>query len=389
MKRYLSVLLAIVMVFSFAACGKKEPQKETVTVSFDTDGGSTVESQTIAKGSAVVKPETPKKPGFIFETWKLGNAEYEFGTAVNSDITLKASWIDPNSANQGDDGQGGSDQSGSDQVGTDTKVEVESLSWVNNWYWVQIKCEGDPEINIVPESARQYIEFSSSDTSIATVNKDGIVYGVKEGKCTIIAKCGDKTCELPLEVRAANGIYFSDDIIKLDYNSGERSYDSASLLRFKNDSQDKTISWSSSDPRRLPVDSNGVVTVRKVGLAIITATDIYGNTASYEIFAYGSSISVYVDGVDISIEGYTFEKGKTYEVSVCEVTYLKEGLSKSVYISDIVDKSGSGYFVWSPSSEMYYGYLEVKASTPSQLHALSFTNPKDGVTTGNFVVTVK
>ena len=54
-----------------------------------------------------------------------------------------------------------------------------------------------------------------------------------------------------------------------------------------------------------------------------------------------------------------------------------------------MDKSGSGYFVWSPSSEMYYGYLEVKASTPSQLHALSFTNPKDGVTTGNFVVNVK
>jgi hypothetical protein len=93
--------------------------------------------------------------------------------------------------------------------------------------------------------------------------------------------------------------------------------------------------------------------------------------------------------VEISVNGYTFEKGKTYDVSVTEDTFTYEGLSKQVYISDVVYPSGSGYFVWAPSSEIYYGYLTVKETAPSQIHALCFTNPNDGVTTGTFAVRVK
>ena len=401
-KQLLALVLIFAMTLCMAACGKGDPPaKETVTVTFDTDGGDAIESQTIEKGSAVVKPATPKKAGYIFDKWTLNGNPYEFGTAVNENITLKAIWVDPNNSNSSSgSGEGSGSGSGSEESGSgggsgsggsssSSEVQCEDLYWVNNWYWVQEKCYGDPEYVVKPESLKDKITFTSSDTSIATVDDKGMVYGVKPGNVTITMKCGDKKADLPLEVRAANGIYFSKEIVYLDYNSGQRSYASTDILNFKNDAQDKSITWTSSDPGRLYVDPSGLVMAFKTGLAVITATDVYGNTASYTVYAYGSSISVWVSGVEISVNGYTFEKGKTYDVSVTEETFTYEGLSKMVYISDIVSPSGSGYFIWAPSTEIYYGYLTVKETAPSQIHALCFTNPNDGVTTGTFAVRVK
>ena len=106
MKKILALFLALSMVFILAACGGGGfGQKETVTVTFDTDGGEAIEAQTIEKGSALVRPSTPKKTGYIFDKWTLNGNEYEFGTAVNENITLKATWFDPNSGSGG--GQSG------------------------------------------------------------------------------------------------------------------------------------------------------------------------------------------------------------------------------------------------------------------------------------------
>ncbi len=72
----------------------------TYTISFDTDGGSSVESQTIVSGQKVTEPDEPTKAGSIFNGWKTrtgteGNyvySDYNFNTAVNSSFTLYASW---------------------------------------------------------------------------------------------------------------------------------------------------------------------------------------------------------------------------------------------------------------------------------------------------------
>lgn len=65
------------------------------TVTFDTDGGSNVSLQTVAKGKTTTRPDTPKKANVYFKAWYLGDKEYDFSTAVTSDITLKAHWWIP------------------------------------------------------------------------------------------------------------------------------------------------------------------------------------------------------------------------------------------------------------------------------------------------------
>lgn len=65
------------------------------TVTFDTDGGSSISSRSIALNSTVKEPEAPTKEGFDFAGWyKDRNLEtkYDFSEKVTRSITLYAAW---------------------------------------------------------------------------------------------------------------------------------------------------------------------------------------------------------------------------------------------------------------------------------------------------------
>ena len=67
-------------------------QIRTYTVTFDSDGGSDVDSVTVEHGQAASEPAEPTREGYDFLGWYNGNAEYDFSTAVTSDLTLTAQW---------------------------------------------------------------------------------------------------------------------------------------------------------------------------------------------------------------------------------------------------------------------------------------------------------
>ena len=62
------------------------------TVTFDSDGGSKVAAAEVKDGEKVKKPADPTKDGYTFKGWFNGDKEYDFGTAVTANITLKAKW---------------------------------------------------------------------------------------------------------------------------------------------------------------------------------------------------------------------------------------------------------------------------------------------------------
>ena len=71
------------------------PVEKTFTVTFDSNGGSAVASQTVKEGEKAVKPANPTRSNYTFEGWftdeTLKNA-YDFNTPVTGDITLYADW---------------------------------------------------------------------------------------------------------------------------------------------------------------------------------------------------------------------------------------------------------------------------------------------------------
>ena len=65
--------------------------KGAYTVTFDSDGGSTVLSQIRAKAPAT-KPANPTKLGYTFLGWYNGDKKYDFNINVTENLTLKAKW---------------------------------------------------------------------------------------------------------------------------------------------------------------------------------------------------------------------------------------------------------------------------------------------------------
>ena len=67
------------------------------TVSFNTNGGSTVESQKVKSGNKLTVPKNPSRNGYTFDGWysdkQLINV-YDFNTEVSKSFTLYAKWIE-------------------------------------------------------------------------------------------------------------------------------------------------------------------------------------------------------------------------------------------------------------------------------------------------------
>lgn len=62
------------------------------TVTFNTAGGSSVESQQVREGRNVSYPTTPSRNGYYFKGWYYNNKEFDLSTPVNSDMTITAKW---------------------------------------------------------------------------------------------------------------------------------------------------------------------------------------------------------------------------------------------------------------------------------------------------------
>lgn len=74
---------------------KWTPVVLTYTVTFDTDGGSTVDQVTVNGGSAISEPTAPTKSGYSFEGWyidQLFATAWVFTDVINNDVTLYAKW---------------------------------------------------------------------------------------------------------------------------------------------------------------------------------------------------------------------------------------------------------------------------------------------------------
>ena len=87
----LLAVFVLAMACLFAAACTTEKAKFKVT--FDSDGGSAVQEQTIEKGGFALEPDAPTKAGYTFTGWTLDGEKFTFSeTPVNDNITLKAAW---------------------------------------------------------------------------------------------------------------------------------------------------------------------------------------------------------------------------------------------------------------------------------------------------------
>ena len=125
---------------------------------------------------------------------------------------------------------------------------------------------------VKPDNAtNKTVTWSSSRTSVATVDANGTVTAVAEGSATISAKAGDKTtiCTVTVKKNVVAVESITLDKSSLELTEGETATIIATVK--PDNATNKTVTWSSSNASVASVDANGTVTAVAEGSATITA----------------------------------------------------------------------------------------------------------------------
>ena len=160
-------------------------------------------------------------------------------------------------------------------------------------------------VTITPTNAtNKTVTWSSSNTSIATVEKNGRVTAKKEGTATITVKSSNgktATCKVTVE-EPVTSIKMNKTTLALDNQKTETLKTTITPTNATN----KTVTWSSSNEAVATVDKNGKVTAKKAGIATIKAKASNGKATSCKV-----TVTEPVTGVKLNNNQLTIENKKT------------------------------------------------------------------------------
>ncbi len=168
---------------------------------------------------------------------------------------------------------------------------------------------GDTETltaTVSPENCTDVVEWKSSDNSIATVDKNGKVTAITEGKATITAKAGEKTATREVNAKAvhAESVSVSGEGItngKVRLKIGETVV--LNITTTPEKVTDK-VEWTSTDKTTAEVKNESgfyMLYAKEEGTATVTVT-VGTKTASVEVEVYAvHAESISLDESEITI----------------------------------------------------------------------------------------
>ena len=236
---------------------------------------------------------------------------------------------------------------------TKAKVAVTGVSLDNTLLLISVGESRKLSATVKPSGAtNKEVSWASSNESVATVDSNGNVKGLKEGSATITVttKDGSKTATCKVTV-------------------------SKPVSTSPSNASDKSVSWKSSDTSVATVDGSGNVKAVKAGTATITVTTKDGSkTATCKVTVSKPVSTIAVTGVSLNKTSLSLTVGES------------QSLSATVSPSNASDKSVS----WKSSNTSVAtvdGSGNVKAVKAGTAKVTVTT--KDGSKTATCNVTVK
>ena len=136
---------------------------------------------------------------------------------------------------------------------------------------------------VLPKAAKQEINWTSSDESVAMVDENGLITINDFGSCVITASATDKSgvtakCKLSINPKPVKTIKLSG---KTKIKVGKQI-----TLKVKikpSSAYNQTLKWSSSNKKIATVDQDGVVTAKKKGTVTIKCVSTDGSKVKAKI----------------------------------------------------------------------------------------------------------
>ena len=233
--------------------------------------------------------------------------------------------------------------------GVPETVKVTEVDITNNSLFLNAGETTQLNVVVKPDNAtNKKVEYSTTNANVATVDANGLVKAVGEGRAYIYAKSADGpsdsvyvyvrksvTPQPPKEVKVTN---VSVDRRYLTLEEGENYTLTATVSPA--DATNKTVNYSSSDSRVATVDANGNITAVKAGSAYIYAKSVDGPYAYSYVTVKAKAApqppaEVKVTNITLDTRYLRLDAGKKYE------------LNYTVYPYNATDKT----LTWTSSNE--------------------------------------
>lgn len=175
-----------------------------VIVSFDTDGGTSINPIDVKVGGIITKPKNPTKYGYKFQGWYLNKELFNFKDPINSNVKLKAKWEKDSSKNE----------SVFNDVSTNSNYKC-MATYSNNVETKEVYTGSGFNIDYLFSTKLSYstddcsVNYKTSDSSIAFMSNNGDIRTLKSGKVTIYECIDDK--ETKKEIGCFKGILVIKD----------------------------------------------------------------------------------------------------------------------------------------------------------------------------------
>ena len=226
------------------------------TVSFDSNGGSSVAAQSVNYNTTASKPADPSRKGYTFAGWFTGKdckTAYDFNSNITGDITLYAKW----------------DKIPDQSFNTPTKYKVS----LNASSIPLQKGKSTTAVKATLTKGDSIAKWKSSNKKIATVDKKGKITAKKTGTATITVKT-KKGATASVKVKVQKGKVTTKKLTITNVTDKKLTLKKGKTFKIKTSvtpitSPDK-ISYASSNKKIVTIDKKGKLKAVKKGTATIT-----------------------------------------------------------------------------------------------------------------------
>ena len=255
MKKYIALLLALVMLL-LAACGTAQPPVDEQTPTTEVTEPSGTESTQGDPTDAADTAETPTELSTEAPTDEPTEEPTEKPTEGDSSGTGGNETTEPTTK----------PTEGTQPPETEPPVEV-TVKLNKSSITLNV---GETATLTATTTGSGTLSWASSNTSVATVNSNGKVTAKAAGSATITVTYGGKSAKCTVTVNKVE----TPAEVKLSLNKTSMTLDigGTSTITATYSGASGKPSWSSSNTSVATVDSNGKVTAKAAGSAVITAT---------------------------------------------------------------------------------------------------------------------
>ena len=92
MKKKLIIIISTIITLPIITLTTMFLLQKKYTVTFNTNGGTTIPSQIEEENGKATQPTNSSKTGYTFKGWYMGSNEYNFNNKITNNITLTAKW---------------------------------------------------------------------------------------------------------------------------------------------------------------------------------------------------------------------------------------------------------------------------------------------------------